>query len=426
MIHSFLGLIPAREPFPAAAVLEEHDNDLGVLIWSSLRAADLWIEAGTAEGLFSPRAERARVARIDALGAMEAPLSEALAVMAGILASPAVHARQLASACAQLAQWADDGGWVRTAFEAAARAAVIDPRDPRHALLAGTMARRAADHCRAHGWLVRAERLARRAGDGLSHANALLAAAQIHMVRGERGPAETTLRRAIRSARRHGAWEVKPRAYHDLFCIQCTDGDVRTAAAYALAAAEGYGLHHHLLLALAHDVALFLSMHGRAPHVLPLLEALVVRTASFPRRLIAFSSLGRVAGLAGDRVRFAAAWSGVWTRLDRRVSEDRAAEALINLAWGAAYLDDLQRLEIAASEALRIATPREEWNEVRAAEEFLRAIDRGSVPDCPAAVWSSDDDLRDGLAAAELILQQLLRTPAMRNVPRIAAPDVTP
>lgn len=282
------------------------------------------------------------------------------------------------------------------------------------------MATGTADYPRAAAWLTRAIRLARRGGDGVCLAHALLALAQIHMARGRREPAETTLHQAIRAARRHGAWEVRPRAYHDLFCIQCTDGDVKTAAAYALTAAEGYGLHHRLLPALAHDLSLFLSTQGRGSHVLPLMEALAPRMSTFPLRLIAFSSLGRVAGAADDRVRFASAWSAIWRMIDLRVSEERAAEAMINLAWGAAHLQDAQRVEVAAREALRIATLRQEWQEVRAANEMLARLERGTFPESPPTAAGSDEDLRDALAAAEILLQQLLRTPALRDLSGIA------
>ncbi len=413
-----LGLMPAREPFPAAAVLQELESDLGVVIWLSLRAVDLWsgCEPAARSRLFRQETERMRAVRIESLGVPEPVLRDALVVLSGLLGAPAVDGSLVASACAALASWADEGGWPRTAFEAAARAALAAPRAPAHALLAGTMALRAADYARATAWQARTIRLARRAGDGVSHANALLARAQVHMARGERAPAERALHETLRVARRHGAWEVKPRAYHDLFCIQCTDGDVRTAAAYALAAAEGYGLHHERLCALAHDVALFLATQGRGDHALRLIEMLAPRLRRFSLRLLAFSSMGRVAGGVGDRARFGDAWSIVWEMLDPRISELRAAEALINLAFGAIGLGDAPRVEVAAREALRIGTARQEWREAAAAEHMLASLVDGRVPPAPPTASGSDDDLHDALAAAELLLQQLVQTPAVKAV----------
>lgn len=410
-----IGLMPSSEPFPAASVLKELDSDTGLVIWLSLRAVDLWIgtDAGRRSRLFAAEAERVRGARIEALGPLECPLGDALRVLAGILSAPAVDPAQVATACAALARWADAGGWAHTAFEAASRAALASPRASEYAMLAGTMARRIADYARAAAWMARAVRLARRAGDGAGHANALLAKAHIHLARGERHPSESALHAALRSARRHGVWEVKPRAYHELFCIQSTDGDVRTAAAFALAAAEGYGLHHELLSALAHDVALFLATRGRGRQVLPLMEVLAPRTRETRLRLVAYSSLGRVAGGAGDRARFAEAWTTVWRMLDERVSEARAAEALINLAFGAAELRDWARVELAAREALRIAAPRQEWQEIAAAEKLLAALAEARVPDPPPMASGTDEDLKDALAAAEHLLRQLQQTPAV-------------
>lgn len=411
-----LGLMPSREPFPAATVLQELDDDRGLVVWLSLRAVDLWgtCEPETRGRLFPREAESARTARIESLGALEPDLRDVLLVLAGLMGTPAVDGPFVASTCAALARWADEGGWPQTAFEAAARAGLASPWAPTYALLAGTMAQRAAEYGRAAGWLARAVRLARRAGDGVSHANALLAWAQIYMARGERAPAEKTLHETLRIARRHGVWEVKPRAYHDLFCIQCTDGDVRTAAAYALAAAEGYGLHHRLLPALAHDVGLFLATHGQGCHALPLMKVLAPRVSTASYRLVAYSSVGRVAGGVGDRTCFADAWSDVWRMLDERVSEARAAEALINLAFGAAELGDTSRGEMAAREALRIAAARQEGREVAAAENLLALLAAGQLRAEPPVAVGTDEDLRDALAAAELLLQQLLQTPAVK------------
>jgi hypothetical protein len=422
------GLLPAAEPFSAAPVLGELGNDVGLLVWASLRALELWIAADPSgrSRLFSAAAEQRRFGWIGAVEPLEPGIGHALRVLAGILGTPAVHGDQVAIACAALARWADAEGWTRTAFEAAARGALAAPRDPKYALLAGTMARRAADYHRTAAWLSRALRLARRAGDGVSHANALLAIAQIHMVRFEREAAEQALHRSIRAARRYGVWDVKPRAYHDLFCIQSTHGEVKTAAAYALAAAESYGLHHELLPALAHDLALFLAMQGRSAEALPLMEALAPRLRVPRFRLIANSNVARLAGAVGDRARFLEAWVAVWQFVDQRVSEDRAAEALVNLGWGAASLGDATRLEVAAREALRIAVPRQEGQEIEAAEEMLACLAEGRFPQTPHVAAGTDEELKDALAAAELLLRQLLKTPALRDAGIVAATDRVP
>lgn len=421
-----LGLMPSPKPFPAAAVLEEVSTDTAVLVWASLRAVDLWLGTDPADrgSLFTPAAEQSRLGLIEAAAPAE-PARAALQVLAGLLGAPAVHGRQVGRACATLAHWADEAGWIQTAFEAAARAALAAPRELKYALLAGTMARRAADYDRAVAWLTRAARIARRARDGVNHANALLASAQIHMAKYERAAAEEALHQAIRAARRYGVWDVKPRAYHDLFCIQCTHGDVRTAAAYALAAAESYGLHHEFLPALAHDLALFLATQGRSAEALPLMEAIAPRLRQARFRLIALSNVARLAGAVGDRARFLDAWMAVWQFVDGRVSEERAAEALINLAWGAAELGDTARVEVAAREALRIATARQEAQEVEAAEGMLARLADGRLPDPPRVAAGTDEELTDAMAAAKLLLRQLLHTPALIRT-GIAAPHAGP
>jgi hypothetical protein len=130
-------------------------------------------------------------------------------------------------------------------------------------------------------------------------------------------------------------------------------------------------------------------------------------------RLVATSNVARIAGAAGDRPRFLDAWTAVWQFVDRRISEERVAEALINLAWGAAELGDTARAEVAAREALRIAVPRQEWQEVEEAEGMLVRLSEGRLPDPPRVAAGTDEELRDALAAAEMLLRQLLQTPAL-------------
>jgi tetratricopeptide (TPR) repeat protein len=409
------GLGPGCLTFAGAAVLDELNSDLGLLIWNSLRSVDVWARAGKDErqGLFTRPSAGRRQEWIDALAGPDPALRKTLNVLAGILDSPAPAPHQVALACAELARWANREGFTATAFEAAARAASAAPRVAAYCVLAGETARRLGDYTRAASWLTRTLRLARRTRDRRSYGRALLEMAMIHMVRYEREPAERRLHQAIRAARRHSLWNVRARAYHNLFCIQTTEGDVRTAAGYALAAAESYGLHHPQVPALAHDVALFLATHGRYERALGILEALAMRFPRKRERILAVSTLGRVSGLAGDRLRFVDAWSTAWKMLDDGTGENYAAEAMINLAWGAAALGDGMRMEIAAREALRIAEVREEGQEIQSARQMLAAAAAGTFPDGPRTAAGSDEELRDALSAAEKLLEQLARFPAV-------------
>lgn len=97
------------------------------------------------------------------------------------------------------------------------------------------------------------------------------------------------------------------------------------------------------------------------------------------------------------------------------MSEGLAAEALISFAFGAVALGDTPRVEIAAREALRMATARQEWQEAAAARNLLASLAAGRLHAAPSIAAGTDDDLRDALAAAELLLQQLVRTPAVRS-----------
>jgi hypothetical protein len=71
---------------------------------------------------------------------------------------------------------------------------------------------------------------------------------------------------------------------------------------------------------------------------------------------------------------------------------------------------------VAAREALRIAVPCNEGQEIEAAELMLAGLAEGRFPELPGIATRSDTDLRDALAAAELLLRELLRTTAFTRI----------
>ncbi|HEX6909353.1 MAG TPA: hypothetical protein VF142_03110, partial [Longimicrobium sp.] len=254
--------------------------------------------------------------------------------------------------------------------------------------------------------------------DGRHYGLALMSLANLHMQRFEMELAIRRLRQALGAARRFAVWDLRGLAYHDLFLISATHGSAAQAARYAFYAVRGYGRFHPRLPALAHDLAWFLILQGRPRRALAILQALDDRSMRAPERLLVLSTTAWAAGAAGEAQVFWEAWGAFWQWLDTVDSYDRAGEALINLAWGAAGLRDATRLEVAAREALRIALPRQEGQEIEAAETMLAALAAGRFPEPPGVAPQSDADLEDALAAAELLLRQLLRTTAIIRTDR--------
>ncbi len=395
-----------REAFEGAAILEEVPGELAPVLWQVLRDVDLWLEAD-GRRLFARGAAPNRARMIDELALDDEGVRQSLAVIAGCLCGARGDTAQVSAACAALARWAGERGFARTAFAAALRAAAASPREPAHSYLAGVMARRAADYVRAEAWLKRARALALRLGDGRHYGLSLMSLANLHMQRFEKGLAVRRLHQALGAARRFAVWDLRGLAHHDLFLINVTDGTTAQAARHALGAVRGYGRFHPRLPALAHDVAWFLILQGRPGRALPILRALDDRPMRAAERLLALSTVARAAGAAGEVSAFWEAWGEFWKCLDAVPSHDRAAESLVNLGWGAASLRDATRMEVAARETLRIAMPRDQGQEVQAAQEMLACLAAGRFPEPPGVAARPDADVRDALAAADLLLRQL-------------------
>jgi hypothetical protein len=405
------------EAFDGAAVLDEMHGEQALLVWQILRDVDLWLAADRPAGrrLFSPGAGAGRVRQIERGFRHDNAAHQPLQALATLLRGTHRDAGQVSAACAALARWASEAGLARTAFAAALRAAASSPRDPGYCHLAGVMARRSADYLRAEAWLRRSLALARRVLDGRHYGLSLMSLANLHMMRYQGEMAERRLRQALKAARRFAIWDLRALAFHDLFMLTSTHGHPAQAARYALAAARGYGRFHPRLPALAHDVAWFLLRYGHPARALRILQALDDRSLRAQERLLVLSSIGRAAGAAGDAHVFWRVWTDLWQWLDTIPSYDRAAEALVNLGWGAAHLGDATRVEVAAREALRIAGPRDERQEIEAAERMLASLAKGRVPEPPVRVACSDAELADAVSAAEMLIEQLLEAPALRE-----------
>jgi tetratricopeptide (TPR) repeat protein len=347
-IPGALGFGP--EPFEGAAILEEVPDGLAPLLWQMLRDVDLWLATDRrgVRRLFAPEAAENRARHIEAVVPHDAPVRQPLTELARGLTGPRGNAGEMGTACAALSRWASEEGFTRTAFAAALRAAAASPRDAARSLLAGVTARRTGDYVRAEAWLNRTRALALRTGDGRHYGLSLMGLANVHMQRFEIDLAIRRLRQALGAARRFALWDLRGLAYHDLFLISATHGSPAEAARYAFSAVRGYGRFHPRLPALAHDLAWFLLLQGRPADALLILQALDDRTLRAPERLLFLSMVARAAGAAGERQVFWERWSDFWQWLDAVPSCDRAAEALVNIGWGAASLRDATRLEVAA------------------------------------------------------------------------------
>jgi tetratricopeptide (TPR) repeat protein len=369
------GLLMQGEPFEGYYVLEETRDELGLLLWQSLRDVEIWAMAEPEERpeLFTSGALHDRMERIEEEVDPGAPVRPVLEGLAGLLARPGrVTPQEVCELCEELSRWASDAGLPRTALAFAQRGAMAAPDEAGPAYLVGLIARRAADYRRAEVWFRRALAIARHSLDWRVYSLAHAGLGQMHMQRGDAPKARARLLRALRAARRHGIWSVRSIALHDLFCLAATGPDPRLAEHYAGSAFRSYGRRHPRLPALAHDIARFWMSRGHHGLALDIFQAVQPHLARPQERMLGLSNLAQAAGGAGDGTLFTRAWNEVWRMIDERDDTELVSEALINLAYGAQSLGQVVRMDMAASYALTIATRRNEAQEKMIAEELLQ------------------------------------------------------
>ncbi|HEX6913139.1 MAG TPA: hypothetical protein VF142_22200 [Longimicrobium sp.] len=412
------GLLVQGEPFEGYHVLDETRDELGVLLWQSLRDVEVWAMSPPEQRkhLFSAGALHQRLERIEEEVDAAAPVRPVLEGLAAVLARPgAMSPHEVCDLCEELSRWASDAGLPRTALAFATRAAMAAPEEAGPAYLVGLISRRAADYRRAEVWFRRCLAIARHTQDWRYYALAHAGLGQMHMQRGDAPRARSRLLRALRAARRYGIWSVRSTALHDLFCIAATGPDPRLAEQYARAAFRSYGRQHSRLPVLAHDIARFWMRQGHHSLALATFQAVIPHITRPQERMLALSNLAQAAGGAGDDALYTRAWNEVWRMIDERDDQELVAESLINLAYGAASLGQVVRMDMAASYARTVAARRNEAQEKIVAEELLQTSrGMGARPEPepvevdPESMLTGADVLAEQLveALAENIVQQ--------------------
>jgi hypothetical protein len=196
-----------------------------------------------------------------------------------------------------------------------------------------------------------------------------------------------------RAARRHGLWSIKPLALHDLCCVAIHFGETEEVAEYGRKAFRAYGRRHPRVVALAHDIAFFWMLQGYFAPALRVFRAVAAHVTDRPHRILAHSSVARAPAAWGDRYTFNEAWADTWQLIDATADTEKVAEALVNLAHGAAGIGDRDRASIAAGQALTVALQRGEAAERDSAEQLLHRLRRSeplAPPPRPAATEDAD------------------------------------
>jgi tetratricopeptide (TPR) repeat protein len=372
-----------EDSLDALVVLRELPDDLALVGWKTIRSVRLWAELPPEErgAVFAPDALAARLLLVREIESPE--LRGALEDAARVLAPDPAQPAEVADACGRLAAWADERGASGAALEFLQAGALVLPSDAVLAHAVARLARRRAEFARAETWYRQAIFAARRSRDRETLARAYCGLGTTFMLRGSYPAARQALIRALRAARRHALHPIAALISHELAVIGIRTDQAAEVFRFARAALEGYGAGHPRLPALAHDVAVFWMNRGYFAAALGVFEAIPASFGEPADRLILAASRARAAGGAGERDAFAAAWQAALDLVDRPEAAERASTALVELARGAAFLEEWQRAEEAAGRALELARARGEGEKALEAESVLESARRGARKGAP-------------------------------------------
>ena len=364
------------EIFEGLGVLDEMSGERGLVLWQSLRDALLWAEAWDDEraALFAADAERARMAMI--LAAQPSPeLEEPLGVLARMLGEPTqISAEMVALACRRISQWADDEGMLTTALAFAQAAATVTPGDAGVAFAVGKLARRRAEYARAETWFRRTIALARQIGDWATYSQAFLGLGRMYLQRGNLPAARRFLIRSARAAPRNSLHSIEGMALHDMFGVAVEAGRPDEARELARAAYEAYGPQNEDLPRLAQDIAYWWITQGFFARALPVLRSVLPHHPHASDRLMVLGNIARASGGLGDRETFRTAWDECYDLVRNASVDERAAQGLLDLAYGASSLSMWDKAETAAREALDIGLRRQEAKIRLTAESLIDSV----------------------------------------------------
>jgi tetratricopeptide (TPR) repeat protein len=396
------------ERFEGLAILGEFDDDLGLLLWQTVRNVLLWTRTPPDEraGVFAGAAADERLeelARLKPDPELQGPLS----VVAALLREPErVDVPRLVNACRRVALWAEERGALATALDFAQAAALAAADSPALAFQVGRLARRRAEYDRAESWYTRAIIQGRQAGDWRSYALAFSGLGNLFLQKGNLPLARKANVRSLRAARRHRLDHVAAMAYQALFGVEVETGGER-ADEYADKALQAYGPSHPNVPRLAYDVAYQWAVQGRFSRALPVATALLPHFEPTSERVLVLGLVARAAGGTGERAAFGHAAEVLLDLTADPSTADTAAAGLLGLVHGATSLGEWEMAETALDRALQVAADRREGKLMMTAEALRDAIRlRRSTQDAPAPEaqeWHGlASDFVDALQAASL------------------------
>jgi hypothetical protein len=192
-------------------------------------------------------------------------------------------------------------------------------------------------------------------------------------------------------------------ALHDLFVIATEEGNRAEAEVHARGALDAYGRSTRVC-ALAHDVAYSWMAQGYFDRALPVFQALRPRFGRPDDELRVVGNIARAAGGTGNEELFGEMRTDADALLGRLVTRETLAPALLEIAYGAAALDQHAAALDCARAAISAAQPRNEANVRMRAETLIQALSG----DYPAAGVAGERRSASAAASGQRLAEDLV------------------
>lgn len=390
----------SAETLEGMEILREVPGETGVLLWQAYRNVMFWAtaEAQDRGKLFAADAGQHRLE--DLLSAdVPGGIVDALVAVGRLLGAPETTSGDtIADATRTIADWAEGEGYGSTALSFKQAAALSSPRSAAFALAVARSARNRGEMPRAETWYRHTIMIARQTGDWESYGRAYVALGNMARARGNFPLAQRMHIKALRSGKRKGLQAIVGQASHDLFVLATEAGKSDQAEHYARQAFRAYGANHPRLPALAHDIAYYWMNQGHFARALPVFEALLPLLPEPTDQLVAQAHVLRAAGGAGDRDRFRKRWNETMKLTREANVYSVAADALLEMARGAASMGEWDRAEQVAERAIAVAAERNEGTVLVRGEGILESIRNNRSVEQAIQARSSRGDQADALA----------------------------
>lgn len=361
-------------------VLHELPDDVGLLLWKTVRSLRLWSEAAADERteLFTADAYDLRLRRLRQLD-FDADLKESMESAAAILNGPHVPLEAVATSARLIASWAAKQGHTGTALEFTQAAAFLFPKDAELILSVATYARTHGELARAESWYRQAIVIARRTQDWISLANAYLGLGRTLLERGNYATARVMLIRGVRAATRHSLWEERAQIAHQIARLAARTERPAEVVRSARIVLEAYDGDDPRLHQLALELGVYWVRSGYTRDARRLLLALSRATLSRKERLERAAALARAHAALRDVAGFEATWADAELILNDTSASRHPVAVLTDLVHAAAESGHEERLHAAIERLSRVAELRGDPHLRAQAEQLARAA-RGEEP----------------------------------------------